>query len=231
VIDPAEARQQLADDPDSGWDNIDGELEIVDPGMFDEEGSGPDEQTPEDSMAQDADKWIAVKPNGPDYKGSPVLIGEGGEVKAGMGGKFNGQKIGEKNKPAPSKGNPTETFKRIDEKAAGAGANRLDHGELSIPGRTGNINSELDKYKAQQEAAKRQKEKESSTKTKTDKQKAAEIMKGRADEIAERMGASGGPQKVKEIKEVMADWAKWNPSRLVKFVDKVDAEQASKGGS
>lgn len=231
VIDPAEARQQLADDPDSGWDNIDGELEIVEPGMFDEEGSGPDEQTPEDSMAQDADKWITVKPNGPDSKGSPVLIGEGGEVKAGMGGKFNGQKIGEKNKPAPSKMNPTETFKRIDEKAAGAGANRLDHGELSIPGRTGNINAELDKYKAQQEAAKRQEEKESSTKTKTDKQKAAEIMKGRADEIAERMGASGGPQKVKEIREVMADWAKWNPSRLVKFVDKVDAEQASKGGS
>ena len=43
VIDPAEARQQLADDPDSGWDNIDGDLEIVQPGMFDEEGSGPDE--------------------------------------------------------------------------------------------------------------------------------------------------------------------------------------------
>lgn len=37
VIDASEARQNLADDPDSGWDNIDGELEIVQPGMFDDE--------------------------------------------------------------------------------------------------------------------------------------------------------------------------------------------------
>jgi phage-related protein (TIGR01555 family) len=37
VIDASEARQNLADDPDSGWDNIDGELEIVEPGMFDDE--------------------------------------------------------------------------------------------------------------------------------------------------------------------------------------------------
>jgi phage-related protein (TIGR01555 family) len=37
-IDPQEVRQQLSDDPDSGWDNIDGDLEIVQPGMFDDEG-------------------------------------------------------------------------------------------------------------------------------------------------------------------------------------------------
>ena len=42
-----------------------------------------------------ADKWITVKPNGADNKGSPALIGEGGEIKAGMGGKFNGEKISE----------------------------------------------------------------------------------------------------------------------------------------
>lgn len=47
VIDPAEARQQLADDPDSGWDNIDGDLDIVQPGMFDAEGSDPDEPGPD----------------------------------------------------------------------------------------------------------------------------------------------------------------------------------------
>lgn len=46
-------------------------------------------------MAFDADKWITVKPNGADKKGRPVKIGENGEVKAGMGGKFNGQKISE----------------------------------------------------------------------------------------------------------------------------------------
>ncbi len=41
------------------------------------------------------DRWIMVKPNGPDAKGAHMLIGEGGEVKAGAGGKFNGQKINE----------------------------------------------------------------------------------------------------------------------------------------
>lgn len=48
-----------------------------------------------ESLAQDADRWITVKPNGAEHKGQPALIGENGEVKAGMGGKFNGQKIAE----------------------------------------------------------------------------------------------------------------------------------------
>ncbi|MGL4756314.1 MAG: DUF1073 domain-containing protein [Aeromonadaceae bacterium] len=136
VIDASEARQQLADDPDSGWDNIDGELDIVQPGMFDnpdQEHEAEDKSVseaqrrameaaahgkstlgiPKDvgeefvskdgDLAEDAEKWITVKPNGPDNTGSPVLIGEGGEIKAGMGGKFNGQKIGErKENPLPS---------------------------------------------------------------------------------------------------------------------------------
>lgn len=52
-------------------------------------------------------KWITVKPNGPSKKGQPALLGEGGEVLGGMGGKFNGQKIssvGGKKKSAPSSG-------------------------------------------------------------------------------------------------------------------------------
>ena len=47
-------------------------------------------------MAEDAAKWITVKPNGPEHKGVPVKINDQtGEVKAGMGGKFNGQRIDE----------------------------------------------------------------------------------------------------------------------------------------
>ena len=49
--------------------------------------------TPGHDDFMDADRWITVKPNGPDAKGSPVLIGENGEIKAGMGGKFNGKHI------------------------------------------------------------------------------------------------------------------------------------------
>ncbi|GHV49940.1 hypothetical protein FACS1894216_01240 [Synergistales bacterium] len=37
----------------------------------------------------DEDHWISTE------TGSHILLGEGGEIKAGMGGKFNGQKIGE----------------------------------------------------------------------------------------------------------------------------------------
>lgn len=47
------------------------------------------------TQARDADQWVTVKPNGPDNPGRPVLLGEGGEVKAGMGGKFNGKKLSE----------------------------------------------------------------------------------------------------------------------------------------
>ena len=46
------------------------------------------------TMAMDADKWITVKPNGPENKGTPVKIDDStGEIKAGMGGKFNGKHI------------------------------------------------------------------------------------------------------------------------------------------
>ena len=47
-------------------------------------------------IIHEADKWITVKPNGTENKGAHVKIdGESGEVKAGMGGKFTGQKISE----------------------------------------------------------------------------------------------------------------------------------------
>ena len=40
-------------------------------------------------------KWITVNPNGAGSKGTPVQISENGTVLAGMGGKFNGRKLGE----------------------------------------------------------------------------------------------------------------------------------------
>ena len=39
-------------------------------------------------------KWITVHPNGAGSKGTPVQISENGTVLAGMGGKFNGKKLG-----------------------------------------------------------------------------------------------------------------------------------------
>ena len=50
--------------------------------------------------AMDAkDRWITVKPNREENKGGHVKIdGETGEIKAGMGGRYNGQKISEASK-------------------------------------------------------------------------------------------------------------------------------------
>ena len=45
-------------------------------------------------IAQD-NKWITVKPNGPEGKGAHVELDESGRVTKGMGGKFNGTKISE----------------------------------------------------------------------------------------------------------------------------------------
>jgi hypothetical protein len=48
------------------------------------------------SPGQQMFDWITVKPNGPDSKGVPVMIDKkDGTIKAGMGGKFDGMKIGE----------------------------------------------------------------------------------------------------------------------------------------
>lgn len=42
----------------------------------------------------DGNRWITVHPNGKDNKGTPVKLDEDtGEIKAGMGGKFNGRHI------------------------------------------------------------------------------------------------------------------------------------------
>ena len=64
-------------------------------------------------FAMDADRWITVHPNGAQGKGRPALIdGETGRVKAGMGGKFNGQKISEVRKSFTGPKTPTDEQKK-----------------------------------------------------------------------------------------------------------------------
>ncbi|MDR0339623.1 MAG: DUF1073 domain-containing protein [Desulfovibrio sp.] len=64
------------------------------------------------------DNWVTVKPNGPDAVGRPVLLGEGGEVKAGMGGKFKGQKLSEIPRTFE---NPKYEAKKAQQAAGGSG--------------------------------------------------------------------------------------------------------------
>lgn len=63
------------------------------------------------SVAAMDDEWITVHPNGSESTGQHVLLGEGGEVKGGMGGKFNGQNISQAKE---SKNNPAKTKKHND---------------------------------------------------------------------------------------------------------------------
>jgi uncharacterized protein len=77
-----------------------------------------------DSMAQD-DRWITVHPHGKEVKpGQPVLIGEGGEVIGGMGGKFTGKNIkdvrGKAGAAAPAPAPPTKSAAEHASEAAEA---------------------------------------------------------------------------------------------------------------
>ncbi len=63
-------------------------------------------------LAED-DSWITVKPNGPDAKGKHVMLGEGGVIKAGMGGKFNGTKIKNLNKTTAKQNKQTTSSSKV----------------------------------------------------------------------------------------------------------------------
>ena len=102
-------------------------------------------------LAQDADKWITVKPNGANNKGVPVRIDDStGEIKAGMGGKFNGQKINEIRKDfvGPKRSKEQRETAHVDKlfKGAMSRVRQIDNEKPSpteIRKRVTNINSEI----------------------------------------------------------------------------------------
>ncbi|MGL5224877.1 MAG: hypothetical protein ACRC8Q_06045, partial [Aeromonas sp.] len=121
-----------------------------------------------------------------------------------------------------------DIFKRIDEKAAEAGFTPLDHGELNIPGRTNGINAELDKYKAQQSKLKDTEREQAIAERKDDKRIAKEIINTRLDDMINQLNPANDKKKAKEIKEVLTDWGKWQPSKLIEIANKLDIEKAAK---
>ena len=60
-------------------------------------------------LAMDS-RWITVKPNGAENKGTPVKIDESGRIEAGMGGKFNGMKISEVRKSFVGAKTPSQEY-------------------------------------------------------------------------------------------------------------------------
>lgn len=87
-------------------------------------------------IIQDADKWITVKPNGAENKGAHVKIdGETGEVKAGMGGKFTGQRISEVRKDFTGPKTPRGFQRHQQKRMAESGIKRDDQGRPVAPKR------------------------------------------------------------------------------------------------
>lgn len=296
AVDGQDIRDVLVKDPQSGFGGMtDAAPEEIedDDGGDDGGGGGMDS------------RWVTVKPNGPDEKGTPALISESGVVEAGMGGKFNGKKIsnlkGEKPdaKEMPKTaqahhisgitseikerktklsefkahlkktggqvmaGHPAITkmeeeiaeiktladryntrqrlasispddpkikeslkkdFEAIESLAnkhsqpnAEASAKKLDHGELNIPGRTKNINRDLDRYKKEQSAQQEAERKVASSNTKSNKAEAKQLLETHLPAILKKHGAKFGE---KNLREHLTSQSKWEPEKLIKFVNK-----------
>lgn len=92
----------------------------------------------EKCFAADADTWITVKPNGEEHTGRHVKIdGETGVIKAGMGGKFNGQKI--------SEARSSFTGPRITSNLRKSKATKLAKGAVKSPATKKKKSSEISK--------------------------------------------------------------------------------------
>lgn len=100
----------------------------------------------------------------------------------------------------------------------------LDHGELNIPGRTQKINAEIDRYQKQQKKAAKEEAKVNTAERKTDKAKAKEQLAQHKDEIIEQWGEKFGR---KSLQETLEQWAKWEPKKLLNFIEKFKKEQAA----
>ena len=99
---------------------------------------------------------------------------------------------------------------------------RLDHGELNVKGRTNTLNKELDKYKKEQAELARTKAKASAQQTREEKALAKSLLNEYEKEILEKHKAKFGE---KELKNTLDQWAKWEPQKLISFVDRFIQEK------
>lgn len=91
ILSPEEVRKALRAEKGGKYADIDPELPAEE---VPEDLDMPDDENGPQTPGMDEDTWITVKPNGENGKGRPVKIdAQTGEIKAGMGGKFNGKHI------------------------------------------------------------------------------------------------------------------------------------------
>ncbi len=108
----------------------------------------------------------------------------------------------------------------------------FDHGILNIPGRTRNIEAELDRYKAEQGAKARADAKASAAQFKADKAQAKTLLAEHGADIVAQMSPGISKrqnltmkQAEREITRVLDQMVKWEPHRFLALVANFKREQ------
>jgi hypothetical protein len=94
----------------------------------------------------------------------------------------------------------------------------LDHGILNVPlAKRGNLDAQIDAYKAEQAAAAQEK-REAAIATNRANKAAAKIAVAEllaADELMDAKALRAGISR-KELIEILTGWAKWEPAKIIK---------------
>lgn len=94
----------------------------------------------------------------------------------------------------------------------------LDHGILNVPlSKRGNIDAQIDKYKAEQEAAKKAKEKAIKAEFSANKAIAKELW-SKVDKDLIKQDAKKRGVKFSELRDVLHDLVKWQPHKAIKVL-------------
>jgi hypothetical protein len=103
---------------------------------------------------------------------------------------------------------------------------KLDHGQLNLPLEKrggGSIDSQLDRYKANQAKAEKAAAKEAAGIRKSDKAIARDLFTQHAQALAESTAAKRGIP-VRDSIKLMDSMAKWEPKKLIKLLEKYQAD-------
>lgn len=100
----------------------------------------------------------------------------------------------------------------------------FDHGVLSMPNRTQNINRDLNRYKREQEVQAKAAHREHSASLKERRAKAKALLAEWEEAILTRHGESMG---VSALKKMLRSKAHWEPDWLINFIAKFQAEEAA----
>ena len=109
----------------------------------------------------------------------------------------------------------------------------FDHGILNLPldkRGGGSINSQLDRYKADLAKAKKAADKEAVVIRRSDKAIARDLFTQHAQTAAESIEARRGIPVSDSIK-LMDSWAKWEPKKLIKLLEKYQADTKKNTGA